>query len=103
MKQMVIQAVVTGALLPLPAVSAAEELQAGAAHVDITPPTGYAMWGYAARKDQPSLGVRDPLRTAPWCWPWATNAWRWSASISAEPPARASMAAIRARVKSARH
>lgn len=40
----------------------AEELRAGAASVDITPPTGYALWGYAARKDQPSLGVRDPLR-----------------------------------------
>src|SRR5579875_3352993 len=38
-----------------------EELQAGAASMDITPPVGFAMWGYAARKDQPSLGVRDPL------------------------------------------
>jgi hypothetical protein len=40
----------------------ADELRAGAASVDITPPTGYAMWGYAVRKDQPSLGVLDPLR-----------------------------------------
>ena len=40
----------------------AEELRAGSATVDITPPAGFAMWGYAARKDQPSLGIRDPLR-----------------------------------------
>ena len=41
--------------------SAAEELKAGAAKVDITPPTGHAMWGYAARHDSPSVGVLDPL------------------------------------------
>ena len=41
--------------------AAAEELRAGAARIDITPPTGFAMWGYASRKDQPSQGVRDPL------------------------------------------
>jgi hypothetical protein len=39
----------------------AAELQAGAAKVEITPPTGYAMWGYAARHDKPSEGVLDPL------------------------------------------
>jgi hypothetical protein len=36
-------------------------LEAGAATADITPPTGYAMWGYSARKDKPSDGVRDKL------------------------------------------
>ncbi len=41
---------------------AAEAFKAGAATVDITPPTGYAMWGYAARHDAPSVGVLDPLR-----------------------------------------
>jgi hypothetical protein len=40
----------------------AGELQAGAAKVDITPPTGYAMWGYGARHDSPSVGVVDPLQ-----------------------------------------
>ncbi len=40
----------------------AEELQAGAARVDITPPTGFALWGYSARHDAPCLGVRDPLQ-----------------------------------------
>src|SRR5262245_44428389 len=36
-------------------------LEAGAATADITPPTGYPMWGYAARHDKPSDGVLDPL------------------------------------------
>ena len=40
---------------------AAQELQAGAAKIDITPPIGYAMWGYGARHDAPSVGVLDPL------------------------------------------
>jgi len=39
----------------------AAELQAGAAKVEITPPIGYAMWGYSARHDAPSEGVLDPL------------------------------------------
>ena len=43
------------------ATAAAQELQAGAAKVEITPPTGYAMWGYGARHDAPSVGVLDPL------------------------------------------
>ena len=42
-------------------ITGADPLKAGAARIDITPPTGYAMWGYAARKDAPSIGVRDPL------------------------------------------
>lgn len=46
--------------LGIPAVRA-DALQAGAAKVDITPPTGYAMWGYGARHDAPSVGVLDPL------------------------------------------
>jgi len=40
----------------------AQELKAGAAKIDITPPTGFAMWGYGARHDKPSEGVLDPLR-----------------------------------------
>jgi hypothetical protein len=47
-------------LLFAPAISA-EPLKAGAARIDITPPIGYPMWGYAARKDAPSVGVREPL------------------------------------------
>lgn len=37
-------------------------LEAGAGAIDITPPTGFPLWGYAARKDQPSTGVRDALQ-----------------------------------------
>jgi hypothetical protein len=37
-------------------------LLAGAARVDITPPIGHAMWGYAARHDRPSVGVLDRLQ-----------------------------------------
>jgi neutral ceramidase len=39
----------------------AAELRGGAARVDITPPLGYALWGYAARRDAPSTGVHDRL------------------------------------------
>jgi neutral ceramidase len=35
--------------------------EAGAATINITPPTGYAMWGYSSRKDKPAQGTRDPL------------------------------------------
>ena len=41
---------------------AADVLKAGAATADITPPIGYAMWGYGARHDAPSVGVLDPLK-----------------------------------------
>ena len=47
-------------ILAVPVASAAG-LEAGAAKVDITPPLGGPMWGYAARHDAPSLGVLDPL------------------------------------------
>jgi neutral ceramidase len=40
----------------------AEPLKAGAAKIDITPPSGYAMWGYAVRGASPSVGVRDRLQ-----------------------------------------
>jgi neutral ceramidase len=39
----------------------AEPIKAGAARIDITPPTGHPMWGYAVRRDAPATGVRDPL------------------------------------------
>lgn len=37
------------------------EVRAGAARLDITPPVGGPMWGYAARHENPSTGVRDRL------------------------------------------
>ena len=40
--------------------SSAAEISAGVARVEITPPVGYLMGGYAARQG-PSTGVHDPL------------------------------------------
>jgi hypothetical protein len=48
--------------LIVPAVVHCAELQAGAARMEITPPVGFAMWGYGARHDAPSTGVLDPLQ-----------------------------------------
>lgn len=87
-------------LLPLPARSA-EELQAGAATVDITPPVDFAMWGYAARKDQPSLGVRDPLRARALVLSAGEKRLALVSLDLGRAPARASMAVIRQRLKSA--
>src|SRR2546428_183879 len=49
-------------VLPLGVVTtlAGATLRAGAAKVDITPPPGLPMWGYAARLS-PSKGTLDPL------------------------------------------
>ncbi len=48
-------------ILTIVASASAEAIRAGAAHIDITPPTGFPMWGYAARRDLGSTGVRDRL------------------------------------------
>jgi hypothetical protein len=55
--------VIVGLLLAAWAESAiaAEGLRAGAAEVEITPPVGHALWGYASRRDAPSEGVLDSL------------------------------------------
>ena len=79
----------------------ADEFQAGAASVDITPPVGYAMWGYAARKDQPSLGVHDPLRARALVLAAGDQRIALVSLDLGRAPTRASMAAIRQRVKSA--
>ena len=47
-------------LLLLPFSALAGELSAGVARVEITPPVGHPMGGYAARQG-PSTGVHDPL------------------------------------------
>src|SRR5262245_1989365 len=93
--------VVVALLLPLPEARAAEGLQAGVARVDITPPTGFAMWGYAARKDQPSLGVRDPLRARALVLAAGDKRIALVSLDLGRAPARASTAAIRTRVKTA--
>ena len=87
-------------LSPLPALRAGE-FQAGAASVGITPPTGYAMWGYAARKDEPSLGVRDPLRARALVLAVGDKRIALVSLDLGRAPTRASMAAIRRRVKPA--
>lgn len=87
-------------LLPLP-VQPAEELQAGAATVDITPPVGFAVWGYAARKDQPSLGVRDPLRARALVLAVGGKRLALVSLDLGRAPTRGSMAVIRQRLKNA--
>ena len=48
------------ALLGVTVPAAGGSLRAGVAKVDITPPAGLFMWGYALRKS-PATGVLDPL------------------------------------------
>src|SRR5947207_12581687 len=77
----------------------ADDLHAGAAKVDITPPTGYPMWGYGARHDLPSHGVLDPLHARALV---LTAGKERIALVSLDlgrAPTRQSTAAIRARVK----
>jgi hypothetical protein len=100
-KHIFVCAAVAAMLLAAPAARAAEPLQAGAAHVDITPPTGYAMWGYAARKDLPSLGVRDPLRARALVLAAGDKRIAFVSLDLGRAPPRASMAAIRRRVQTA--
>ncbi len=90
----------SASLAPLPALPA-EELRAGAAAVDITPPTGYALWGYAVRKDQPSLGVRDPLRARALVLSAGDKRLAVVSLDLGRAPTRSSMAAIRQRLKPA--
>jgi len=80
---------------------AGEGLEAGAAKIDITPPTGHAMWGYGARHDAPSVGVLDPLHARALV---LSAGGRRIALVSLDlgrAPTRQSTAAIRARVKEA--
>jgi neutral ceramidase len=58
---MILRRLITVCLLLTGTPLQAAEMTAGAAKVEITPPVGHPMWGYAARKDKPSVGVRDPL------------------------------------------
>jgi hypothetical protein len=83
---------------PLPA---ADDLQAGAARIDITPPTGYAMWGYGARHDLPSQAVLDPLRARALVLAVGKERIALVSLDLGRAPTRQSTAAIQARVKEA--
>jgi hypothetical protein len=78
-----------------------QELQAGAAKADITPPVGYAMWGYGARHDAPSVGVLDPLRARVLVLAAGNERIALVSLDLGRAPTRQSTAAIRAKVKSA--
>src|SRR5262249_14667033 len=62
---------------------------------------GFAMWGYAARKDQPSLGVRDPLRARALVLAAGDKRIALVSLDLGRAPARASTTAIRTRLKAA--
>ncbi len=79
----------------------AAELKAGAATADITPPTGYAMWGYGARHDLPSDGVLDPLRARALVLDAGGERIALVSLDLGRAPTRQSMAAIRTRAKAA--
>jgi len=85
-------------LLPLAAPTRADEgLQAGAASVDITPPIGHPLWGYAARHDAPCTGVLDPLRARALVLALGTERIALVSLDLGRTPTRASMATIRTR------
>lgn len=87
--------------LSVPCLAAENALKAGAAKIDITPPTGHAMWGYAARHDKPSEGVRDPLRARALVLAVGKERIALVSLDLGRPPTRQSMARIRKRVKDA--
>jgi hypothetical protein len=79
----------------------AEGLKAGAAKVEITPPTGYPMWGYGARHDQPSDGVLDPLHARALVLAAGSEKIAIVSLDLGRAPPRQSTAAIRAKIKDA--
>ena len=81
--------------------STADDLKAGAAKIDITPPTGYAMWGYGARHDSGSTGVLDPLLARALVLAAGTEKIALVSLDLGRAPPRQSTQAIRAKVKDA--
>src|SRR6266436_2317555 len=78
-----------------------QDLKAGAATADITPPVGYAMWGYGARHDAASVGVLDPLRARALVLAVGSERIALVSLDLGRAPTRHSTAAIRAKVKAA--
>jgi hypothetical protein len=95
----IIGVLLSGALTA--SVAGAGELKAGAAKVEITPPTGFAMWGYGSRHDQPSEGVLDPLHARALVLSTGTEKIALVSLDLGRAPTRQSTAAIRARLKDA--
>jgi neutral ceramidase len=91
----------TGLALPDLAPAAEGDFRAGAAVADITPPTGFPLWGYASRKDRPSDGVLDPLKARALVLAAGKERIALVSLDLGRAPNRASFAAIRARAKEA--
>ena len=79
----------------------ADDLRAGAAKADITPPIGYAMWGYGARHDAGSVGVLDPLQARALVLAVGNEKIALVSLDLGRAPSRQSTQAIRAKVKEA--
>lgn len=79
----------------------ADGLKAGAAQIDVTPPLGHPMWGYAARRDAPSTAVLDRLRARALVLEVGSSRLALVGLDLGRAPCRASTAVIRARVKKA--
>src|SRR5260370_35639011 len=73
-------------------------LQAGAARVEIPPPVGHPLWGYASRHDQPSIGVHDPLFARAVVLAAGPSRLAIVSLDLGRPPTRASVKALRQRV-----
>jgi neutral ceramidase len=78
-----------------------QEFRAGAAKVEITPPIGFAMWGYGARHEAPSVGVLDPLHARALVLAAGSERIALVSLDLGRAPTRPTTAAIRARVKAA--
>ena len=85
--------------LPRAPASAADELFAGAATADITPPAGLPMWGYGGRKDIPATGTRDRLEAYGVVLRAGAERLAIVGMDLGRPPARATIAAIRRAVR----
>jgi len=81
--------------------SRADDLRAGAAKVDITPPIGFPMWGYGARHDTGSTGILDPLQARALVLAVGSEKIAVVSLDLGRAPTRQSTHAIRAKVKTA--
>lgn len=79
----------------------AVQLKAAAASCDITPPVGFAMWGYAARKDAPSVHTLDQLRARALVFEVGNERTAIVSLDLGRAPTRAHMAAVRGQARAA--